>query len=130
MFRAVRAAAVLVGTVALLGAATQGRWELLGERTVTDRLDHDRIAVTSARGDFRAIKLTVRRAPVDFHRVVVHYASGGDQEIEVRSRIPAGGETRVIDLRGDERVIRSVELWYDAATLRGRRAVVRLWARN
>jgi len=130
MFRSVRTAAVLVGTVALLGAAAQGRWELLGERTVTDRLDHDRIAVTSARGDFRTIKLTVRRAPVDFHRVVVHYARGGDQEIEVRGRIPAGGETRVIDLRGDERVIRSVEFWYDAATLRGRRGVVRLWARN
>ena len=130
MLRIVRAAAAFVGTVALLGAAAQGRWELLGERTVTDRLDHDRIAVTSARGDFRAIKLTVRRAPVDFHRVVVHYANGDDQEIALRDRIPAGGETRVIDLPGGERVIRSVEFWYDARTIRGRRAVVRLWARN
>ena len=129
MSRAVRAAAVLAA-VTLLAAAPQGTWELLGDRTVTDRLDHDRIVVTSARGDFRAIKLTVRRAAVDFHRLVVHYASGGDQEIDVRARIPAGGETRVFDLRGDERVIRSVEFWYDAATLRGRRGVVRLWARN
>ena len=119
---------VLHSAAALAGA--QGRWELLGERTVTDRLDHDVIVVTAARGDFTAIKLGVRRAGVDFHRVVVHYANGGDQELELRATIPAGGETRVIDLRGGERVIRSVEFWYDARTIRGRRAVVRVWARS
>lgn len=113
------------------GAAGQGAdWVMLGERTVTDRVDHDRIVVTAARGDFRRIKLTVHRAPVDFHRVVVRYANGGNQEIELRSTIRAGGETRAIDLRGGDRVIRSVDFWYDARTIRGRRAVVRLLGRR
>jgi hypothetical protein len=101
-------------------------WVLLGERTVTDRLDHDVIPVTIARGDFKAIKITVHRRGVDFHRVVVHFANGGDQEVEMRHSIPAGGETRAIDLRAGDRVIRSVEFWYDARSIRGRRAVVRL----
>ena len=109
------------------GARAQGpNWVLLGQRTVTDRVDHDQIVVTIARGDFRAIKITVHRAAVDFHRVVVHFANGGDQEVEMRHTIPAGGETRAIDLRAGERVIRSVDFWYDARTIRGRRAVVRL----
>lgn len=109
------------------GARAQGpNWVLLGQRTVTDRVDHDQIVVTAARGDFRAIKITVHRAAVDFHRVVVHFANGGDQEVEMRHTIPAGGETRAIDLRAGERVIRSVDFWYDARTIRGRRAVVRL----
>ena len=109
------------------GYGVQGPdWVLLGERTVTDRLDHDVIPVTIARGDFKAIKITVRRAGVDFHRVIVHFANGGDQEVEMRATIPAGGETRAIDLRAGERGIRSVEFWYDARTIRGRRAVVRL----
>jgi hypothetical protein len=102
-------------------------WVLLGQRPVTDRLDHDVIPVTVARGDFTRIKITVQRHGVDFHRVVVHFANGGDQEVEMRQTIPAGGETRAIDLRAGERVIRSVEFWYDARTIRGRRAVVRLF---
>lgn len=103
----------------------RGDWDLLGQRQVNDRADHDLITVTSSRGDFRRIKLTVQRAPVDFHRVVVHYGNGADQRIELRNTIPAGGESRVIDLEGGERVIRSVEFWYDANTIRGRRAQVR-----
>jgi hypothetical protein len=119
--------------IATLAGATAYRaqgpaWVLLGERLVTDRLDHDLIPVTIARGDFRAIKITVARRGVDFHRVVVHFANGGDQEVEMRRTIPAGGETRAIDLRAGERVIRSVEFWYDARSIRGRRAVVRLYA--
>jgi len=118
--------------VATLGCAPayggQGpAWVPLGERTVTDRLDHDVIPVTIARGDFTHIKITVQRHGVDFHRVVVHFANGGDQEVEMRQTIPAGGETRAIDLRAGERVIRSVEFWYDARTVGRRRAVVRLF---
>ena len=58
-------------------------WLLLDQRTVTDRADHDLIMVTAARGDFRSIKLTVQRAAVDFHRVVVHYGNGGDDAIDI-----------------------------------------------
>lgn len=100
-------------------------WDLLGARAVNDRADHDVIAVTSARGDFRRIKFTVQRASVDFHRVVVHFGNGSDQRVEMRNTIPAGGESRAIDLEGTERVIRSIEFWYDANTIRGRRAQVR-----
>jgi hypothetical protein len=100
---------------------------LLGTRAVNDRADHDVIVVTAARGDFRSVKLTVQRAAVDFHRVVVHYGNGTKQELELRNTIPAGGETRIIDLTGTERIINRVEFWYDAKTIRGRRAVVRLF---
>ena len=103
------------------------QWVLLGQRAVNDRADHDVIGVTAARGDFKSIKLTVQRAAVDFHRVVVHYGNGTKQEIELRNTIPAGGESRSIDLNGSERVINRVEFWYDAKTIRGRRAVVRLF---
>jgi hypothetical protein len=110
------------------GAGAQGpNWVLLGQRTVTDRIDHDQIVVTATRGDFRSIKITVQRAAVDFHRVVVHFRNGGNQEVEMRHTIPAGGETRAIDLRAGDRVIRSVDFWYDARTIRGRRAVVHLF---
>jgi hypothetical protein len=105
----------------------QDGWIPLGMRQVTDRLDHDLIVVTAERGAFRQIKFSVQRASVDFRRVVVHYGNGADQEIELRHTIPGGGESRAIDLDGKDRVVRSVEFWYDANTRRGRQAVVRLF---
>lgn len=112
------------------GPAYGSGWTRLGERTVTDRLDHDRIDVGARRGNFDRIKLTVHRAPVDFHRVVVHYGNGTHQTVALRSTIRDGGETRAIDLAGGDRVIRSVEFWYDANTAQGRTAVVRLFGRH
>lgn len=121
---------ILLATMALAasGAARQaGDWVLLGQRQVSDRADHDVIMVTGARGDFRRIKLTVQRASVDFHRVTVHFGNGSKQEVELRHTVRAGGESRAIDLEGNERVINRVEFWYDANTVRGRRAQVRLF---
>ena len=123
-------AAALAGGAATAPTVAAGPaldWVLLGTRTVNDRADHDVIAVTGARGDFTRIKLTVQRFSVDFHRVVVHFGNGEKQEVELRSTIRAGGETRAIDLEGTDRVINRVEFWYDANTIRGRRAVVRLY---
>ena len=106
------------------------RWEFLGERTVRDRLDHDSIPVTVARGDFRRIKLTVRGSAVRFYRVEVIYGNGAPDVLEIRAYITAGGETRVIDLHGGERVIRRVDFWYEAKSIGRRGALVRLFGRN
>jgi hypothetical protein len=127
--------AVLVILVAAAGTIqAQGRgpqWVLLGTRNVTDRADHDTIAVTGAKGTFTAVKFEVRGHAVDFHRVVIHFANGGDQNVELRNTIRAGGESRVIDIDGRDRVIRSIDFWYDAKTLgRGGRAVVRVLGRH
>ena len=122
----------ILAIAALMGCApsragAKADWDLLGTRQVNDRVDHDIIAVSSSRGDFRRIKFSVQRASVDFHRVVVHFGNGSDQRVELRNTIKAGGESRAIDLEGNDRIIRSVEFWYDANTIRGRRAQVRLF---
>lgn len=127
--------AVLVVLAAAAGIVqAQGRgaqWVLLGSQTVTDRADHDTIRVTGAKGTFTAVKFEVRQRAVDFHRVVIHFANGGDQNVELRNTIRAGGESRVIDIDGADRVIRSIDFWYDAKTLgRGGRAIVRVLGRR
>jgi len=106
------------------------KWRFLGERAVNDKVDHDIIIVTATRGDMNALQIRVRGASVDFHRVVIVYGNGRRQEIELRHTIPARGNSRVIDLMGDDRVIKSVEFWYDANTIRGRKAIVRLYGRG
>ena len=122
-------AILFTATAALHAQAVRGAagWVLLGARTVTDRQDHDTIVVTAARGTFKAIRIEVSGHAVDFHRVVVHFASGDDQRLELRNTIPAGGQSRNIDIDGKERVIRSIDFWYDAKTIgRGGKAIVRV----
>ena len=121
--------ALVLGLVVLPGAASaaRGGWTLLGERRVTDKLDHDTIAVTAARGDFRHLQLRVFERPVQFHKLVVHFGNGESQELALREVIRAGGHSRVIDLAGHDRVIRSIDLWYDAQSIgRGKGALVRV----
>ena len=137
--RAVLAAAVAV-MVGVVGLGAQGgrrgkagraaAWVALGTRSVTDRADHDTIAVTAKRGDFTAIRIDVAGHAVDFQRVVVHFANGADQKLELRETIRAGGSSREIDLEGKDRVIRSIDFWYDAKTFgRGGKATVRVFGR-
>lgn len=111
-------------------AARRGRWELLGQRSVTDRVDHDVLPVTAAKGTFRALQLRVKGRAVQFRDVKIHFADGQDQNVELRHVIPAGGQSRVIDVDGRDRVVRSVELWYDAQSILGKRAEVELYGLN
>ena len=87
------------------------RWERLGDSRVDGRNDHDNIRV-NARGRFRAIRFFVQGGEIEFQRVVVHFENGADTDVQVRERIRRDGTTRSIDLPGDERRIRSVEVWY------------------
>jgi len=112
-----------------LFAQNYGRWVYLGEANVDGNADHDRIKVGRDDGRFHAIQIRVERAPIEFHRVVVHYGNGADEEIEIRNRIRAGEKTRVIDLRGNDRVIESVEFWYARARYDSAKPKLRLYGR-
>jgi hypothetical protein len=102
-------------------------WDLLGERTVTHTMDHDQIVVGAKEGDFERIALRVKNAPVEFERVTVHFKNGEDQVVEMRDEVEAGGQTRAIDLSGDERIVKSVSFTYRTDERGGGRAVVQLW---
>jgi hypothetical protein len=117
----------MAGFSAPVRAQRQGRWEYLGEANVDGGADHDNIRVTRSRGAFRAIVIRVQRAPIEFDRVIVHYGNGSSEPIQIRNVIPAGGQTRVIDLPGERRVIHSVEFWYARARPGSRRPKVRLF---
>jgi len=104
-------------------------WELLGTRSVTDKVDHDSIPA-AGKGTFRSIKIVVEGRAVQFRDVKVHFGNGDVQDVALRNVIPAGGESRVIDIEGRDRVIRNVEFWYDAQSILGKKATVKLYGRN
>jgi len=118
------AATLLLG---LASTALAQKWEYLGEANVDGGVDHDRIVVTAAKGEYRAIEIRVEKGAIKFDHVVVHFGNGSSDPIAIRSRIPAGGKTRVIDLPGNRRVIDSVEFWYERGNWASEKPKVRLW---
>ena len=105
-------------------------WQKIGQRSVTKTADRDEIKVGANKGSFNAIKLTIRKAPINMHRCVVHFENGGTQEIKFRKNMKRGSSTAAQDLRGPDRRIEKVVFWYDTVNKARQRATVELWART
>lgn len=67
---------------------------------------------------------------VEFLDVKIVYANGQTDDIKIRNKIRAGGETRAIDLKGGDRFIRRVELVYRSRPSFKGQATVELWGRD
>ncbi len=103
---------ILVLAICTSLSAQRERWTFLGDAHVDGAVDHDSIRVGRSGGTFRAIQLRVSGGAINFDRVIVRYGNGTFDQIPIRARIPDHGQTRVIDLPGDRRVIQSLDLWY------------------
>lgn len=106
------------------------KWELLGSRKVNYTLDKDEILVTAKEGAFSAVKIIVKKGGINLHRVAVHFGNGEVEELDVRENIPADGESRVLDLPGNKRIIKKVVFWYDTKNYANQKATVHLWGRH
>lgn len=101
-----------------------GNWDKLGCREVSFGVDHDTVMVGRQDGAFTAIRLRVRKAPIEMFGLRVTYANGQAEELKVRTVIKDGGVTRDIDLTGGRRGIAKVDLLYKSIpTFKGRAEV-------
>lgn len=109
-------------------AGATGTWRLLGTTQAKFTADHDVIIIAGPYDFFRKLKFKVTDAPLNLQHVVVRYDDGGlPEKIETRYNIPQGGESRVIDLKGGKRKLKSVEFWYDTKGILNGRADVTLF---
>jgi hypothetical protein len=90
----------------------EARWEQLGCKGVGFLDSKDVIKVGRREGAFSAIKLTVADAKLRLQRIKVVFGDGSVQAFDVRTVIPAGAETRPLDLDGRRRVIERIDLDY------------------
>jgi hypothetical protein len=111
-------------------AVRVGNWELLGTRTVNYGLDKDEISVTARDGKFNKLKLRFRQAPLNMRKLVVHFGNGDKQNVSIQKNFKKGQETRVIDLKGGNRVIKKVTMWYDTKNKARKRCKVEVWGRH
>lgn len=88
------------------------QWQSLGSKRVGFQLDHDVIEVGAREGTFRRIKLKVSGNDIFIVGFKVVYGNGSSEEWRIGAMVPAGAESRAIDLQGKNRFIRAVELLY------------------
>jgi hypothetical protein len=86
-------------------------WQHIGQVTASFKTQNESISVLGA-DEFSAIKLKVSDAPLHIERLQVFYESGDMEEINVRSDINPGSETRVIKLKHADRDIDKVAFTY------------------
>ena len=119
---------MLVAGLAITPAiALADDWKLLGKRMVGIALDRDTIPVTLLQGTFRHIKLRVKDNNVFVRSVVVTYGTGISDNIPVNAQIRAGDESHPLDLRGGDRVIKRVTIYYRPTNNSNVKATVELW---
>ena len=102
-------------------------WTKLGSKRASKVLDHDEILVTGRSGTFNAIKLSVEKVDVTFRRVVVVFKNGSREEMQIKNRISAGGETRALNIKGKNRVIKKVIFYYSTQVSEKKQARVILY---
>jgi hypothetical protein len=104
-------------------------WIPLGRKRVGLFVDHDVIHVGSFT-NFHKIKLQVTGNGLYLYDLKVVYRNGDIDHIPVRWHIPQGGGTRVIDLKGGDRYIKTVQFWYGKLPNGRGRTYVHLWGRR
>ena len=119
----------------LLAASTAGadqspgRWEVLGQRDVDFKNDHDQIDVGRSEGRFRQIEIRVKNAPIEVSDMVVTFGNDETFKPNLRHRFAEGAGSRIIDLPGDRRAIRRVDFNYRSINRREGKGTVVLLAR-
>ena len=104
--------AVLVGASMLSVGTAQAKAEQLGCRKVGFLVDRDIVPVGRLEGRYKSVRLSVAGNAIFLNDVKVVYANGNVDDYPVRAQVAAGSQTRAIDLKGERRAIKQIELTY------------------
>ena len=111
-----------------------GGWELLAKQTVNFRDDRDKISVGDAgrhNGRFKQLQIrTEGGAPVEIRRMVVRFENNETMEaVSKRIRLDENSGGLIIDLPGNRRDIKDIDVDYFSASQREGRGTLLVYAR-
>lgn len=113
----------------LASAAEGPRWELLGRQEVNFKRDRDRIDVGRREGKFKQLQVRVDGAPVEIRDMKVTFGNDETFSPKLRHRFDEKSKTRIIDLPGERRTIKSIDFDYQSPERREGKATVAVYGR-
>ena len=125
-------AVILLASWPVLSSNTsyQEKWIKLGERTVNYTVDHSEIVFEGLNVNVSALRVKVRKGAINLHRCVVFYQDNQTHEIDVLNSIPAGQESKVMELPTPTKTINKVVLTYDTKNRATQKAEVEVLGRK
>ena len=128
-----RRSTLLAAPVLLLALATSmpahAAWKVLGVIKADKGLDRDEVSVSAKRA-YRQVKLKADAADVVIESLHVVYGSGEPDKIDVRKTLRAGTTTFPLDLKGGDRFIRKIVLWYKTSASESKKAIVTIYGND
>jgi hypothetical protein len=106
-----------------------GEWEKLGVHRVTLDVQHDVFTFPEYSPVLSAIKVRSKKGAINLQRCVLHFSNGDKKTIELRNDIPAGGESRTINLPGNKHSMVKFEFWYGVSQSGSEKAEIEIWGR-
>ncbi|WP_103865957.1 DUF2541 family protein [Aquimarina sp. I32.4] len=105
-------------------------WKHLGSRTVNYKLDKDVIKLTAKEGSFRKLKIKITGGSLTMHKMVVQYGNGKKDIIQLKHNFSRKSETRIIDLKGNKRIIRNITFIYDTKKSSIKKAKIHVFGKH
>lgn len=102
-------------------------WTLLGQQQVDSMSKKDRIVVGPKEGRFRELVVTVKGGALTIDEMTVTLGNKKERKLKVQQELKNGESSKPIDLPGEARGIRHVDLAY--RTTAGGKATVMLYGR-
>ncbi len=119
---------VVLATFALNAHAWESKgWVKLGERTVNGKVDKDTISVGKYEGKFSKLTLVVEKSELELLEFNVTFGNGETWAPDVKHYFKEGDRTRVLDLPGDDRTIKKIDVKYRNLP-KGGNAKLEVWA--
>jgi len=86
-------------------------WHKIGELTASMKSEKDQLSVMGA-DKFKSIRIKATDAPIHIASMVIYYESGETQDVVLRSDLKAGEESRVIELKPNDKSIKTISFVY------------------
>lgn len=105
-------------------------WKMLGTRVVDYTLDHDVVSLNNTQEAFTSLKVVVKNGSLNMHKATIHFANGDKQDITFPDVVTTESDGRVIDLKGNDRVIEKVTFWYDTRKSASQKATIEVYGKR
>jgi len=130
IIRGLTLVSLILLAVCMAGAAqSPGRWELLGQREVDFKNDHDRIDMGRSEGRFKQLEVRVKNAPIEIYDMVVTFGNDTTFKPKLRHKFAEGSGSHIIDLPGERRTIKRIDFNYRSVNRREGKGTVEVRGR-
>lgn len=105
-------------------------WKMVGSRVVDYTLDHDVVSLNNTQEAFTSLKVVVKNGSLNMHKATIHFANGDKQDITFPDVVTTETDGRVVDLKGNDRVIEKVTFWYDTRKTSDQKATIEVYGKK